>query len=347
LWLNFFKIKTVTMTISEQLKHKIDNKTKPLGSLGLLEEIALQIGLVQNTLSPKIEKPALLVFAADHGLADEGISPYPKDVTWQMVMNFCGGGASINVFCRQNEIDLSVYDVGVDFDFPAELPVNNVKVARGSRNMRKEPAMTIEECITAMKVGADAVKAEAQKGCNTIACGEMGIGNTSPSSLLMHRFTGSSIEECTGRGSGLNDGQVDRKTRILKEIAAKYNPKTPEETLATLGGLEIAAMVGAYLEAKKQNMLILVDGFISTAAIITAIQMDASVKENCVFCHSSDEKGHKLMLEHLGVKPLLQLGMRLGEGTGAAVAMPLVRSAVNFLNEMSSMEDAGVSNKEE
>lgn len=335
------------MTISEQLKHKIDNKTKPLGSLGLLEEIALQIGLVQNTLSPKIEKPALLVFAADHGLADEGISPYPKDVTWQMVMNFCGGGASINVFCRQNEIDLSVYDVGVDFDFPAELPVNNVKVARGSRNMRKEPAMTIEECITAMKVGADAVKAEAQKGCNTIACGEMGIGNTSPSSLLMHRFTGSSIEECTGRGSGLNDGQVDRKTRILKEIAAKYNPKTPEETLATLGGLEIAAMVGAYLEAKKQNMLILVDGFISTAAIITAIQMDASVKENCVFCHSSDEKGHKLMLEHLGVKPLLQLGMRLGEGTGAAVAMPLVRSAVNFLNEMSSMEDAGVSNKEE
>ncbi|WP_346859825.1 nicotinate-nucleotide--dimethylbenzimidazole phosphoribosyltransferase [uncultured Draconibacterium sp.] len=334
------------MTLIEQLKHKIDNKTKPLGSLGLLEEIALQIGQVQNTLSPKIERPALLVFAADHGLADEGISPYPKDVTWQMVMNFCAGGASINVFCRQNELNLNVFDVGVDYEFPTELPVINAKVAHGSRNMRKEPAMTIEECRAAMQVGADAVRNEAEAGCNTIACGEMGIGNTSPSSLLMHKFTGYSVEECTGRGSGLDDGQVDRKTRILKEIAGKYNPETPEETLATLGGLEIAAMVGAYLEAKKQNMLILIDGFIATAAAITAIQMDETVKENCIFCHSSDEKGHKLMLDYLGAKPLLQLGMRLGEGTGAAVAMPLVRSAVNFLNEMSSMEDAGVSNKD-
>jgi len=340
------KIKPNKMTLKDQLQHKIDNKTKPLGSLGLLEEVALQIGQVQNTLSPKIENPALLVFAADHGLADEGISPYPKDVTWQMVMNFCGGGASINVFCRQNEIALSVYDVGVDFDFPEGMPVKNTKVAHGSRNMRLEPAMTVEECKAAMKVGADAVRAEAQKGCNTIACGEMGIGNTSPSSLLMHKFTGYSIDECTGRGSGLVGNQVDRKTRILKEIAEKYNPKTPEETLSTFGGLEIAAMVGAYLEAKKQNMLILVDGFISTAALITAVQMDVTVKENCISCHSSDEKGHKRMLDFLGVRPLLQLGMRLGEGTGAAVALPLVKSAVNFLNEMSSMEDAGVSNKE-
>ncbi|MCY1720118.1 nicotinate-nucleotide--dimethylbenzimidazole phosphoribosyltransferase [Prolixibacteraceae bacterium Z1-6] len=334
------------MNIKEQLQHKIDNKTKPLGSLGLLEDIALQIGEVQNTLSPKIENPALLVFAADHGLADEGISPYPKDVTWQMVMNFCGGGASINVFCRQHDIQLHVFDVGVDYDFPVELPVEKVKVARGSRNMRIEPAMSPEECRAAMEAGAAAVRKKAQNGCNTIACGEMGIGNTSPSSLLMHKFTGYSVEECTGRGSGLNEGQVDRKTRILQEIAEKYNPETPEETLATLGGLEIAAMVGAYLEAKKQNMLILIDGFISTAAVLTAIQIDSAVKENCIFCHSSDEKGHKLMLEYLGVKPLLQLGMRLGEGTGAAVAMPLVKSAVNFLNEMSSMEDAGVSNKE-
>lgn len=334
------------MTLKEQLQHKIDNKTKPLGSLGLLEDIALQIGMVQNTLSPSINKPAHFVFAADHGLADEGISPYPKDVTWQMAMNFCGGGASINVFCRQSEMDLKVFDVGVDYDFPAELPIINKKIARGSRNMRNEPAMSLDECRAAMEVGASAVRAEKEKGCNTIACGEMGIGNTSPSSLLMHRFIGDPIEECTGRGSGLANNQVDRKTRILKEISEKYNPATPEETLATFGGLEIAAMVGAYLEAKKQNMLILVDGFIATAAIITAINIDASVKDNCIFCHSSDEKGHKRMLEFLGVRPLLQLNMRLGEGTGAAVAMPLVRSAVNFLNEMSSMEDAGVSNKE-
>ncbi|WP_319499463.1 nicotinate-nucleotide--dimethylbenzimidazole phosphoribosyltransferase [uncultured Draconibacterium sp.] len=334
------------MTLKDQLQHKIDNKTKPLGSLGMLEAIALQIGLVQNTLSPKIEKPAHLVFAADHGLADEGISPYPKDVTWQMVMNFCSGGASINVFCRQNEMELKVFDVGVDYEFPAELPVIKTKVANGSRNMRKEPAMSTKEYQAAMEVGAKAVRDEAAKGCNTIGCGEMGIGNTSPSSLLMHKFTGHSLEDCTGRGSGLGHEQVDRKTRILKEIAAKYNPTTPEEVLATFGGLEIAAMTGAYLEAKKQNMLILIDGFIATAAVLTAIQMDPAVKDNCVFCHSSDEKGHKLMLDHLGAKPLLQLGMRLGEGTGVAVAMPLVKSAVNFLNEMSSMEDAGVSNKD-
>ena len=334
------------MTLKEQLKHKIDNKTKPIGSLGMLEDIAMQIGMVQNTLTPKIEKPAHLVFAADHGLADEGISPYPKDVTWQMVMNFCAGGASINVFCRQSEMALKVLDVGVDYDFPAALPVIDAKVAPGSRNMRLEPAMTMEECRKAMEVGANAVRMEAEKGCNTIACGEMGIGNTSSSALLMHKFTGDTIEACTGRGSGLMDEQVERKISILREIAEKYNTHTPEETLATFGGLEIAAMVGAFLEAKKQNMLILVDGFIATAAIITALEMDNTVKDNCIFCHSSDEKGHKRMLEFLKVRPLLQLGMRLGEGTGAALALPLIRSAVNFLNEMSSMEDAGVSSKE-
>ncbi len=334
------------MTLKDQLKHKIDNKTKPLGSLGVLEEIALQIGMVQNTLSPKIEKPALLVFAADHGLSDEKVSPYPKDVTWQMVMNFCAGGASINVFCRQNEINLKVFDVGVDYEFPSGLPIENVKVANGSRNMRREPAMTMEECRAAMKVGAEAVRKEVEKGCNTIACGEMGIGNTSASSLLMHKFTGETIENCTGRGTGSDEKQLELKKKVLSEVAQKYNPETPEEILATFGGLEIAAMTGAYLEAKKNNMLILIDGFISTAAAITAIHMNAAVKNNCIFCHSSDEKGHKLMLEYLGVKPLLQLGMRLGEGGGAAIALPLVKSAVNFLNEMSSFDDAGVSNKD-
>lgn len=334
------------MTLKEQLQHKINNKTKPLGSLGLLEDIATQIGLVQNTLTPKIEKPAHLVFAADHGLADEGISPYPKDVTWQMVMNFCGGGAAINVFCRQNEVALKVFDVGVDFDFGVELPVENVKVARGSRNMRKEPAMTLEECRAAMKVGADAVLSELEKGCNTISCGEMGIGNTSASALLMHKFTGETIENCTGRGTGSNDEQLDFKKKVLAEVAQKYNTEAPEDILATFGGLEIAAMVGAYLEAKKQNMLILVDGFISTAAAITAIEMDKSVKDNCIFCHCSNEQGHQTMLKYLNANSVLSLGMRLGEGTGAVVALPVIKSAVNFLNEMSSMEDAGVSDKE-
>ncbi len=333
------------MTLEEQLKRKTDNKTKPPGSLGLLEDIAIQIGLIQNSLNPEIVKPAMLVFAADHGLTDEGISPYPKDVTWQMVMNFCNGGAAINVFCKQNSIGLNVIDVGVDFEFPAELPIQHAKVARGSRNMRKEPAMTAEECRKAMLVGAEAVRKKAAEGCNTISCGEMGIGNTSASSLLMHKFTGIPVEECTGRGAGCNNQQVNHKTNILKEIAEKYKPETPEEILATFGGLEIAAMVGAFLEAKQQNMVILVDGFIASAAALTAIKMDASVKDNCIFCHVSDENGHRKMLESLEVKALLQLNMRLGEGTGAAVALPLVQSAVNFLCEMSSMEDAGVSDK--
>ncbi|MFV0591524.1 MAG: nicotinate-nucleotide--dimethylbenzimidazole phosphoribosyltransferase [Draconibacterium sp.] len=333
------------MTLKDQLQQKIDNKTKPLGSLGMLEEIALQIGLVQNTLSPKIENPAHLVFAADHGLANEGISPYPKDVTWQMVMNFCAGGAAINVFCAQNGLELKVVDAGVDYDFPNDLPIEYSKVRKGSRNMLYEPAMTAEECMQAMNLGARMVEIEAKTGCNTIAFGEMGIGNTSASSLLMHKFTGIPVEECTGRGAGLDDNQLDKKTRLLKEIAAKYSAESPEEILATFGGLEIAAITGAFLEAKKQNMLILVDGFIAGAAALTASKMNADVLDNCIFCHQSDEKGHKLLLDYLNINPLLNLGLRLGEGTGAAIALPLVRSAVAFLNEMASFEDAGVSNK--
>ncbi len=334
------------MSIKTQLKQKIDLKTKPLGALGLLEDVALQIGLIQNTLTPELKNPALLVFAADHGLTAEGISPFPKDVTWQMVMNFVAGGAAINVFCRQNGINLQVVDAGVDFDFPSGVPVVDAKVARGTRNMRLEPAMTADECAAAIQKGRELVRAEVAKGCNIIGFGEMGIGNTSASSLLMHRFLGISVEECTGSGTGMFGDQLSHKVKILKEVAEKYDPKTPAETLATFGGLEIAMMVGAMLEAAEQHMILLVDGFIATAAALTAIEMNAEVRKNCVFCHSSNERGHKLMLEKMEAKSMLQLDLRLGEGTGAALALPLVKAAVNFLNEMASFEDAGVSNKE-
>lgn len=334
------------MTITEQLKHKIDFKTKPLGSLGLLENLALHIGQIQNTLSPELKNPTMLVFAADHGLTEEGISPYPKDVTWQMVMNFVSGGAAINVFCRQNGMTLKVIDAGVDFDFPAEAPIINAKVARGTRNMRFESAMTSKECKAAIQKGRDLVKKEAELGCNIIGLGEMGIGNTSASSLLMHRFLNIPIADCTGSGTGMFGEQLKKKVQILKEISEKYNPQSPEETLATFGGLEIAMMVGAMLEAKEQNMITLIDGFIATAAVLTAIRMNPDVRQYCVFCHSSDERGHKLMLEHLDARPMLQLNLRLGEGTGAALAFPLVQAAVNFLNEMASFEAAGVANKE-
>lgn len=334
------------MSVKSQLQHKIDLKTKPTGALGQLERIALQIGTIQNTLSPELKNPAMLVFAGDHGLADAGVSPYPKEVTWQMVMNFCAGGAAINVFCRQNGIDLKVVDAGVDFEFPSELPVVNCKVANGTRNMLEAPAMTAEQCREALGSGAALVKAEAAAGCNVIGFGEMGIGNTSASSLLMHRFLGLPIEQCTGKGAGMVGEKLDFKTSVLKTVSEKYNPATVDETLATFGGLEIAMMTGAILEAKRQGMVILVDGFITTAATLTAIQFDASVRENCIFCHASEEQGHRLILEHLQAEPVLSLGMRLGEGSGAAVAYPVILSAVNFLNEMASFESAGVSNKE-
>jgi nicotinate-nucleotide--dimethylbenzimidazole phosphoribosyltransferase len=334
------------MTLRQKLQHKIDFKTKPTGSLGQLEDIAMQIGLIQNTLSPQIKNPTMLVFAADHGLADEKISPYPKDVTWQMAMNFSAGGAAISVFCKQNNISLKVIDAGVDYDFPADSGIIDAKIARGSKNMRIEPAMSIQECELTMQKGAEFVQKEAKNTCNTIAFGEMGIGNTSSSSLLMSKFMGVPIEECTGRGSGLQVEGVDRKTQILKEISEKYNPQTPHETLATFGGLEIAMMVGAIIEAKKQNMIILVDGFIATAATLTAFHFNTQVRENTIFCHQSDEKGHTRMLDYLHGNAILKLGMRLGEGTGAALALPIVKSAVNFLNQMASFEDAGVSNKQ-
>ncbi|KOH43239.1 nicotinate-nucleotide-dimethylbenzimidazole phosphoribosyltransferase [Sunxiuqinia dokdonensis] len=334
-------------SLRKQLQHKIDLKTKPLGALGQLEKIALQLGMIQNTLAPELRKPAILVFAADHGLTDEGVSPYPKDVTWQMAMNFCTGGAAISVFCKQNDITLKVIDAGVDYDFPSGTPIIDAKVARGSRNMMLEPAMTAEECRQAMKQGAAFVRQEALAGCNTIGFGEMGIGNTSPSSLLMHRFLNLPIETCTGKGAGMEGEKLDHKTRVLKAVSKKYNPQTPEETLATFGGLEIAMMVGAILEAKKLDMVILIDGFIATAATLTAIQFEASVRENCLFCHASEEQGHQLMLDYLGAKPVLNLGMRLGEGSGAAVAYPVIKAAATFLNEMASFDEAGVSNKEE
>jgi nicotinate-nucleotide--dimethylbenzimidazole phosphoribosyltransferase len=334
------------MSVRSQLQQKIDLKTKPTGALGQLERIALQIGSIQNTLSPELKNPAMFVFAGDHGLADAGVSPYPKEVTWQMVMNFCAGGAAINVFCKQNGMKLKVVDAGVDFDFPKDLPVVDRKVANGTKNMLEEPAMTRDQCRNAMDLGAELVKTEAAAGCNVIGFGEMGIGNTSASSLLMHRFLKLPIEQCTGKGAGMVGEKLDYKTSVLKTVSEKYNPASVEETLATFGGFEIAMMTGAILEARKQNMIILVDGFITTAATLTAIQFDASVRDNCIFCHASEEQGHQLILKQLDAEPVLSLGMRLGEGSGAAVAYPVIKSAVTFLNEMSSFESAGVSNRE-
>jgi nicotinate-nucleotide--dimethylbenzimidazole phosphoribosyltransferase len=264
-----------------------------------------------------------------------------------MVMNMATGGAAISVFCRQNGINMKVIDAGVDYDFPPELPILSSKIARGSRNMRHEPAMTTKECRLAMQKGGEFVRAEAEAGCNTIGFGEVGIGNTSSSSILMHRFMHLPIETCTGAGSGFDKEGVKRKAAILREISEKYDPQTPFDTLATFGGLEIAMMVGAFLEGYRRNMVLLVDGFIASVAVLTALQFEPNLKGNCVFCHTSDEQGHDKILRYLNVKPVMNLRMRVGEGTGAAVALPIIRSAVAFLCDMASFEEAGVSNKEE
>lgn len=328
--------------IEQQLIHKINTRTKPMGSLGKLEAIALKIGKIQNTLTPELRNPCILVFAADHGIADAGVSPCPKEITHQMVLNFVNGGAGINVFTRQHGINLRVIDGGVDYDFPEGCGVESCKLARGTNNMLHQPAMDLDLCRLAMQKGAEYVRREFKNGCNVIGFGEMGIGNTSPASLLLHKFAGVSLADCVGRGAGLNPEGVERKYQILSEVAAKYNPQTPLETLATFGGIEIAMMVGGILEAKKNNMLILADGFIATSAFITAYEMQPDILDNTLFSHSSNEKGHVLMLKYLKGDPILQLDLRLGEGTGVALAYPIIQSALIFLNEMASFETAAV-----
>lgn len=332
--------------MKEALQHKINLKTKPIGSLGKLEDIALKIGTIQNTLSPELKNPTMLIFAGDHGLVDEGVSPFPKEVTFQMVMNFLGGGAAISVFCRQNGLNLKVVDAGVDFDFAPELNLVHAKIAKGTKNILKEPAMSIETCMKAMDKGREIVREEHHNGCNTLGFGEMGIGNTSSASLLMHKFTGHSVKECTGRGTGHDDKGLEKKIQILEAAADKYQVSDPLEILATFGGLEIAMMCGAMLEAKKLGMVIIVDGFISTAGVMTAYELENNVLDNAIFSHSSLESGHTLMHEYLKVEPVVHLNMRLGEGSGAAVAFPIIKAGVSFLNEMASFEDAGVSNKD-
>lgn len=331
----------------DDLQHKIDNKTKPLGSLGKLEDIALQIGQIQNTSSPELKNPTIIVFAADHGLADAGVSPFPKEVTHQMVLNFLNEGAAINVLSKQNGINLKVVDAGVDADFENNPNLIHAKIAKGTKNILETPAMTIEECKKAIETGKEIVQNQFNKSCNVIGFGEMGIGNTSSASLLMSKITAIPIEDCVGKGTGHNDEGLKRKKEILKQAFEKHQlDSNPIEILATFGGFEIAMMTGAYLKASELNMTILVDGFIVTSALLVAYKINPLVLENCIFTHTSNEQGHENMLNYLNAKPILNLEMRLGEGTGVAVAYPIIKSAVNILNQMASFENAGVSNKE-
>lgn len=326
-----------------QLQNKIDQKTKPLGALGRLETLALQIGSVFETLTPQICEPTILIFAADHGIAQSGVSAYPQNVTAQMVVNFLNGGAAINVFARQHGLNLKIIDAGVNGDLFDYDDLLHAKMAYGTQNFLNQPAMSVERCQKAIGLGAATVQQIKLTNCNCVGLGEMGIGNTASAAVLMHLFTGVSLVDCVGRGTGLNDQQLAHKTAVLKQAVEKYpSEKTAIETLATFGGFEIAMMVGAALQAVEFKMLILVDGFVSSAALLVAAQMNPNVLENCVFSHVGSENGHRALLKHFNAKPLLDLEMRLGEGSAVALAYPLLQSAILFLNEMATFEEAGV-----
>lgn len=337
-----------TASLKQALLHKIDHKTKPLGALGLLEDLALHLGLIQQTLNPTVTRPALLVFAGDHGIAATGlVNPYPQAVTAQMVLNFVRGGAAINVFCRLHEIDLRVVDAGVNFVFGEEVlssPLfHSAPIAPGTKNYLEGPAMTAPEYHAALDRGGALIEDLHRTGCNTVGFGEMGIGNTTAAALIMASLTGLPLESCIGRGTGASDEQLETKRATAARVLALHGDNGRKAPLQYFGGFEIAMMTGAMLRAAALSMTVIVDGFIAGAALLAARTIDPAVQDYCVFAHQSHEQGHRHLLAHLHVRPLLHLDLRLGEGTGAALAIPLVRSAAAFLREMASFESAGVS----
>ncbi|WP_140628595.1 nicotinate-nucleotide--dimethylbenzimidazole phosphoribosyltransferase [Methylibium rhizosphaerae] len=345
-----------------KLQRRIDRKTKPQGALGRIEELALQLGLVLRSEAPQLREPQMVVFAADHGLAARGVSAYPQAVTAQMVSNMLAGGAAVSVLARQHGLALTVVDAGVNADTPAgeyagarrggpeSTRVDERrqrsglllrKMGPGTRDPLLGPAMTAEQCVGAVAAGRAVVRGLPG---NVVLLGEMGIGNTSSASLLLSRLTGTPIERCTGRGTGLGDQALARKTQVLRDVLDTHAlAREPLEVLAAFGGFEIAMMVGAALQAASERRVVVVDGFIATSALLVAHALRPAVHGYCVYAHRSGEAGHALMLEHLGAQPLLDLGLRLGEGSGAALAWPLIDSAARLLCEMASFESAGVS----
>ncbi|WP_101047247.1 nicotinate-nucleotide--dimethylbenzimidazole phosphoribosyltransferase [Macromonas nakdongensis] len=330
--------------LATELQGLIDQKTKPLGALGRLETLAHTLGLILGSTAPVLREPQMVVFAGDHGLAARGVSAYPSDVTWQMVENFLAGGAAVSVLARQHGIGLTVVDCGVRHDFAPRSGLRLCKVAPGTADASASPAMSAEQCQQALAHGVALVR---DLPGNALLLGEMGIGNTSSASLIMARLLGLDIADCTGAGTGLDAAAVQRKTAILREVLAHHpGVHDPLAVLAAFGGFEIATMVGAVLQAAQERRVVVVDGFITAAAVLVASRLAPAVLERCVFSHRSGERGHALLLAHLRAEPLLDLGLRLGEGSGAALAWPLLVSACAILRDMASFASAGVSARE-
>ncbi|MDR2921499.1 MAG: nicotinate-nucleotide--dimethylbenzimidazole phosphoribosyltransferase [Tannerella sp.] len=338
-----FQIRQPDEKITTALKHKISNLTKPKGSLGVLETLAEQIGLIQQTTSPSLCRPHNVIFAGDHGIVAEGVSLSPKEVTWQQISNFLEGGAGINFFCRQHGFQLQIVDAGVDFDFPEGKGIIDKKIRKSTRNYRHEAAMTREEMHLCLERGAEVVREIAATGCNVISFGEMGIGNTSSSSLWMTCFTQIPLEKCIGAGSGLDTDGIRHKCTVLKDALNNYTGDFSDESvMAYFGGYEMVMAVGAMCQAAELNMILLIDGFIMTNCILAASRFYPDILAYAIFGHCGDEAGHQLLLERLKARPLLHLDLRLGEGTGAICAYPIVDSAVRMINEMKTFEEGKV-----
>lgn len=344
--MNTYFITSPDDRLKEQIQQRIDNLNKPLGALGRLEEIALQIGLIQQTYSPTLQHPCHVLFAADHGIEREGVSASPREITWQQMINFTRGGGGVNMFCRQHGFELLLVDVGVDYDLSDYPQIINRKIARGTRNFLHEAAMSEEEMNRALQTGAEMTDRCRKKGCNVICFGEMGIGNTSPSAVWLHLFGNHPLEDCIGCGSGLNANGVSHKYEVLKAATDHFREThpspTPEEIIRYFGGFEMVAAVGAMLRAAEKKMIILVDGFIMSACMLAACRLYPDTREYALFGHEGEERGHRLLLDDLQARGLLQLGFRLGEGTGALCAYPIIESAVRMMNEMNTFDESHI-----
>ena len=336
-----FNIQPTNKALQGAIQQKIDNLNKPKGSLGRLEELAMQICLIQQSLEPSLQHPCHLLLGGDHGIEREGVSVSPREVTWQQMINFTRGGGGVNMFCRQHGFKLRIVDVGVDYDLSNVDGIIHRKIARGTKNFLYEPAMSEAEFDEAIKVGSDLVDDCITEGCQILCIGEMGIANTSPSSIWMHLFGGIPLKDCIGAGAGLDTPGISHKFEVLNKAVERF--KTGSfEPLAYFGGFEMIAAIGAMLKAAEKHLVILVDGFIMTACALAAIQLYPAAKDYMIFTHCGDESGHKMMLDIIGAKPLLHLGLRLGEGTGALCAFPIVDSAVRMINEMNNFDNANI-----
>ena len=341
-----FKIEVVDDKLREAIQEKIDNLNKPKGALGRLEEIAMQVCLIQQSLTPSLTHPCHLLFGGDHGIERERVSVSPREVTWQQMINFTHGGGGVNMFCRQHGFKLRIVDVGVDYDLSAVEGIINRKIARGTKNFLHEPAMSEAEFEQAIQVGCDLVDECIAERCKILCVGEMGIANTSPSSIWMSLFGNIPLADCIGAGAGLDKPGIQHKYEVLSQALTHYQTYEPQPTPITplryFGGFEMIAAIGAMLRAAEQHLIVLIDGFIMTACAAAAIRLYPAAKDYMIFTHCGDESGHKRMLDMVGAKPLLHLGLRLGEGTGALCTYPLIDSAVRMINEMNNFDNARI-----